>query len=375
MLIRPFKMLFLYEKEIRDRYKDLEKKWADVPESSTQTTDPGDSTATLPTESTTSLVESPELKPETKEEEQALPTPDPTPEQTPEPAPGDVSDRPPIERLDTRETEESGARTPDPTTDPTTDATTDPTSDRATPSRATPRRRKKARIQSPPSEKKPSKEDEEKNSRTALEHFRLLIRFMDEDLKHLSELRRAIHDGTLEKICFDDLWHLFDYGQEVLIRDKEQPDKTTAHKVLKFTGGRNIRVNTQLDPPLIRPIADALGPGMWDGAFAVQCWSLHFDSDLYWPHEEVVGIRRYDDEKEITSLPVYPMNFDPRPGLRDDLLQQGRIFKHFASTQSSHRRYYGKNYDGDARGEHSTSCFSVLIIPQRTSTKPASSRL
>ena len=381
MIIRPFKMLFLYEKEIRDRYEVLEKKWATVPDSSTQTVDPSDSTATLPNESTTSLAESSELKPDTKdevqplptpehppertldtkdevqplptpehtpeqtldtkEELQPLPTPDHTPERTPEPALEEISERPAIERLNTRDTEESGGRTPDPALG------------RATPGRATPRRKKRARILSPPSEKKPSKEDEEKNSRTALEHFRLLIQFMDEDLKHLFELRNAIHDGTLEKICFDDLWHLFDYGQEVLIRDKEQPDKTTAHKVLKFTGGRNIRVNTQLDPPLIRPISDALGPGMWDGAFAVQCWSLHFDSDLYWPHEEVRGIRRYDGEKEIVSLPVYPMKFDPRPGLKDELFQQGRIFKHFASTKSSHRRYYGKNYDKDARGEHS----------------------
>lgn len=91
---------------------------------------------------------------------------------------------------------------------------------------------------------------------------------------------------------------------------------------------------------------------MWDGAFAVQAWSLHYDSDLYWPHEEVVGIRRFDGEREVTALSVYPMKFDPRADLREELIDQGRVFKDFACTKSSHRRYYGRNMDEDARGEH-----------------------
>lgn len=340
MLIRPFKMLFLYEKEIRARHQELEKKYADTPELKA---DPNESSAMLANESTVSL---PEEKgapvADTNGEVQQQPTPEMTPQHSLVPSPEDTLQRPPVERMDTRGTEESGGRT------------SGPGAPRATPGPGTPGRKKKARVQPPPPppEKVPSKDDVEKNSRTALEHFRLLIQFMDEELKHLFELRRAIRDGTLRKICFDDLWHLFDYGQEVLIRDKEQPEKTTAHKVLKFTGGRNVRVNTQLNPRLIRPISDALGPGSWEGSYCIQSWSLHFDSDLYWPHEEVVGIRRYDGEKEITSLPVYPMKFDPRPDLREDLINQGRIFKQFACTKSSHRRYYGRNLDEDARGEH-----------------------
>jgi len=314
-------MLFLFEKEIRERHQELEKKYADADKAPKT-----DSKESMPEESETLVAN------DRVENEPTLDQP----------------------TVDAKDSQDVRSKTPDV-------------------GRTTPRR-KKVRTRSPPSEEKEAlKEDEERNSRTALEHFRLLIQFMDEDLKEIFELRDKIREGTLQKIAFDDLWHLFDYGQEVLIKDKEQPDKSTAHKVLKFTGGRKITASTKLNPPLIRPIANALGPGMWDGAFAVQCWSLHFDSVLYWPHEEVVGIRRYDGEMEITSLPVYPMKFDARPQLRETLIQQGRVFKHFASAQSSHRRYYGCNLDKNARGEHIDS--EVIIdfkeaIKQKTAWLP-----
>ena len=48
-----------------------------------------------------------------------------------------------------------------------------------------------------------------------LEHLRLLVEFMDKDLKPLIDLRKQIVERTLRKIAFADLWHLFEHGQEV----------------------------------------------------------------------------------------------------------------------------------------------------------------
>lgn len=49
----------------------------------------------------------------------------------------------------------------------------------------------------------------------ALEHLRILNKFINEDLKFVWDLRRQYQEGTLRRISFADLWHLFDYGQEV----------------------------------------------------------------------------------------------------------------------------------------------------------------
>ena len=150
-----------------------------------------------------------------------------------------------------------------------------------------------------------------KDSHAALEDFRLLIRFMDEDLKDIFEMRQKIEDGTLEKIAFDDLWHLFRYGEEVLIKDKYGPGKPVAARTFKFTGGRSTNADRAANGPTYdydverkrRIGADALGPGSWGNAFVVQCWSLTFDGSLYWPHEVVVGIRPYEGEKENLRTP------------------------------------------------------------------------
>jgi hypothetical protein len=53
------------------------------------------------------------------------------------------------------------------------------------------------------------------NTSEGLEHLRLLVEFMDKDLKPLIGLRKQVAETTLRKIAFADLWHLFEHGQEV----------------------------------------------------------------------------------------------------------------------------------------------------------------
>lgn len=53
------------------------------------------------------------------------------------------------------------------------------------------------------------------NKSEGIEHLRLLVEFIDKDLKPLIDLRKQISKRTLCKIAFADLWHLFEHGQEV----------------------------------------------------------------------------------------------------------------------------------------------------------------
>ena len=126
-----------------------------------------------------------------------------------------------------------------------------------------------------------------RNSQNALDDFRLLIRFLDEDLKDTFDMRKQIEEGTLDKIAFDDLWHLFHYGEEVIWHDQEKSsiDKPRAARVLKFTGGRNTKAD--YTPGYIsapRLGTGALGPGSWGHAFVVQCWTMAFDGSFVVSH-------------------------------------------------------------------------------------------
>jgi hypothetical protein len=209
-----------------------------------------------------------------------------------------------------------------------------------------------------------------RDSQDALEDFRLLIRFLDEDLKDIFDMRKQIEEGTLDKIAFDDLWHLFHYGEEVIWHDQDKSsiEKPRAARVLKFTGGRSTKADYN-HSSFSRTGTGALGPGSWGHAFVVQCWTMTFDGSFFWPEEVVVGIRPYEGERDISALPIYPSKFD-RAGLLADLIEHGKIYRHFTQQTFSHRKYLGKNYESD-RGEEIDS---EVIIDFREAASSMSQR-
>jgi hypothetical protein len=61
--------------------------------------------------------------------------------------------------------------------------------------------------------------------------LKLLIEFLDVDLKTTFELRNKIRDGTATPIEYEDLWHLFELGEDVI----HQPNKLAVYRVINFT--------------------------------------------------------------------------------------------------------------------------------------------
>jgi len=64
-----------------------------------------------------------------------------------------------------------------------------------------------------------------------LADLKLLIEFMDVDLKPTFELRKKIKEGTLTTIEYQDLWHLFDIGDNVI----SQTNRMLVYRVLHYT--------------------------------------------------------------------------------------------------------------------------------------------
>jgi hypothetical protein len=57
---------------------------------------------------------------------------------------------------------------------------------------------------------------EEKEAQEAILHWRCFVDFIQTHLKNLLGLRNCIAERKLEKISFDNLWHLFSPGDIVL---------------------------------------------------------------------------------------------------------------------------------------------------------------
>jgi hypothetical protein len=174
-----------------------------------------------------------------------------------------------------------------------------------------------------------------------LKHLQMLIDVFDSDLKPMFDLRRDIKAGTLTHIAFQDLWHLFQYGQDVRTNNNE----SQVYRVVRWTGGRPDHFIPPPPPPSQVPRVEKAKGYKLD--FQVDCVYLDFDGHLYAPGYKRSVIRKYEGEKAITSLPIFPIAFTPNPvKLRKRLTARGDRWLQLTRPDSStHKHYTGLTLD------------------------------
>ncbi|KAE9380235.1 hypothetical protein N431DRAFT_477201 [Stipitochalara longipes BDJ] len=179
----------------------------------------------------------------------------------------------------------------------------------------------------------PTPPSHDTESHGALEHLRLLVEFMDIDLKPLFEIRRRIQGGAIRKIAFADLWHLFKHGQLLVTAEKLQ-----LYRVIKFTGGRE-RLSPVIDSSSNQDYSDIRANA--SGAFLVECCYFDFNGVQYGPARKTFVIRKYEGEKEVLALSIYPLTLDPTSDLlRVKLIHRGKHFLHLSRPNSVVSMYY-----------------------------------
>jgi hypothetical protein len=193
-----------------------------------------------------------------------------------------------------------------------------------------------------------------------LQHLKMLIDVFDSDLKPMFDLRRDIKEGTLTHIAFKDLWHLFQFGQDVRTNGNE----SQVYRVIRWTGGR----------PHNGPPPPPLPPGHYvrsepnTGNFKVDCIYLDFDGHLYTSGYQRFIIRKYEGEKAIVSLQVFPIVFHPNHvELRRRLTARGDTWLQLTqSDHSVHKHYTGMTLDLPQAYEVSQSAFQLPIYLKST---------
>ncbi|TFA98897.1 hypothetical protein CCMA1212_009357 [Trichoderma ghanense] len=132
-------------------------------------------------------------------------------------------------------------------------------------------------------------------SATALVHLRCLLDFVDFDL---SKRLEYLHGPQCRKILFSDLWLLFRPGMEVIGSDGKQ-----AYRVISVTSA-NHRVASARERWYSNPARRS-------SPFSITCIYIDFDGKNIGPVTRVFDFKRFDGEKEVTLLEVYPLRFHP----------------------------------------------------------------
>ena len=163
--------------------------------------------------------------------------------------------------------------------------------------------------------------------------LKLLIEFMDLDLKPVYEIRRKILDGTLDKVEYVDLWHLFQRGDNVVSR----ADPTQIFRVINFTGGRE---------PLIRQWNDNNTPSEPVDGFVVDCISFVFNGKQLVPRLTKFRIPVFHGSRRIPFLDVYPLKFSPEKDiLEKDAIATGAAYLEIVSKPFCHMLFTGTTTD------------------------------
>ncbi|KAF7549935.1 hypothetical protein G7Z17_g6069 [Cylindrodendrum hubeiense] len=166
-----------------------------------------------------------------------------------------------------------------------------------------------------------------------LRDLRLLIEFLDKDLKPTLDLRKSLRDGSATEIEYADLWHLFELGDIAVARS----NKEQAFKVVNFTGGRHPLINKMSDEDSRAPPVDG---------FTVDCCSIQFDGTHYVPKLHKLSIAKFTGPRPISSLEISPLKFHPNSkALHEEFLSQGRQYLDITSSPFCHKMLRGRTLD------------------------------
>lgn len=176
----------------------------------------------------------------------------------------------------------------------------------------------------------------------ARDHLQLLVNMIDSHLGSLLALRNAIRDRAVSKIRFEHLWHLFQPGD--LVVTSRQPHQ--AYRVIHVSGGRPLLTTTDI----AREDKDTEAGQIFHRQsqvppFNIDCVKIDFDGDNFGPVQDTVSILEYEEDRMITKLEVYPMNYAEKgQELATVLLDRGRRF-------AEYRNFKHKRYEGLSLGE------------------------
>lgn len=155
---------------------------------------------------------------------------------------------------------------------------------------------------------KEGKVNSQEGHRLQLEHFSCLQKFMDD---YIVRRDAYLNSTSCRKIFFSDFWHLFQPGTTVISADGKQ-----AYRVVSLRSKRHRGVD-RWAAFWARKKEKASGkPDSSDEAtddtrpdITMKCVFIHFNGTSFGPVIQTFVFHKWDGEKEVTYLDVYPVRF------------------------------------------------------------------
>ncbi|KAI2782628.1 P-loop containing nucleoside triphosphate hydrolase protein [Daldinia loculata] len=182
----------------------------------------------------------------------------------------------------------------------------------------------------------------ETETEEAKAHLGLLCDMIRKYLQPKVNLRHRL-SPIGQMVYFEDLWYIFKTGDEVRTTGKSQ---VQLYRILKVTGGRDI-LKPWIEPPTNHASIKLKEAGYSTGSLIIECFYMHFDGKQYGPVNQTFQMPKFDGAREITSLPVIPLEIGAdSKNLRNELLERGKKFAELSNpAKTAHKLYKGLTLD------------------------------
>lgn len=146
------------------------------------------------------------------------------------------------------------------------------------------------------------------DQRAKKEHLACLQKFMDD---YIGKKVEYLTSATCTKIGFFDLWHLFQPGTLVVSADGKQAYQVASIRSKRHKGTDSWDVWDFFGPPEATD-SDSSNAGSekesrHDHDITIKCVHVHFDGHVVGPALKTFGINKWDGEKDISFLDVFPL--------------------------------------------------------------------
>ncbi|CAI7586193.1 unnamed protein product [Penicillium palitans] len=180
---------------------------------------------------------------------------------------------------------------------------------------------------------------------TCQEHIDILVGYLDGLTTIGVRDAEFLWNSEVPKATFSSLWLLLKPGTDVFVQEN---GKLNAYVIESFSGGVPWGSSNARSRPYI-----------------VNVWNLNFDGQILSRSVKEVSISIFDGQREITSLPLFPIKFhvdeDPQNPLRRKLIERGKRFVDMVKTPTF------QEYSGPSRLQGNRTFKQTRVVVDHTS--------
>ncbi|CAI7656677.1 unnamed protein product [Penicillium crustosum] len=180
---------------------------------------------------------------------------------------------------------------------------------------------------------------------TCQEHIDILVEYLDSLTTIGVRDAEFLWNNEVPKTTFSSLWLLLKPGTDVFVQEN---GKLNAYVIESFSGG-----------------VPWGSPNARSRPYIVNVWNLNFDGQILSRSVKEVIISIFDGQREITSLPLFPIKFhvdeDPQNPLRQQLVERGKRFVNMVKTPTF------QEYSGPSRLQGNRTFNQTRVVVDHTS--------